>query len=82
MAEIVQPDDALVELLRRGDLSVARQYWVENLGGKPVAKHGVQAIAIGQASPLDVEWKIGPLNPTKLQTSDKFSSHLSGTRAA
>ncbi len=82
LAEIVQPDDALVELLRRGDLSVARQYWIENLGGKPVAEHGVQAIATGQASPLDVEWKIGPLNPTKLQTSDKFSSHLSGTRAA
>ncbi len=62
LAEIVQPDNTLVDMLRQGDLFTARKHWIENLQGTPLLEYGAKLIASGLASPPDVEWKTGPVS--------------------
>ena len=62
MAEIILPDDEMVFKLSREDYNSARNYWINNLNGKPVVRHGLRLIAEGLVSPADVEWQIGTLS--------------------
>ncbi len=61
ITEIVAPDDALLELLRSGDYTCAKRYWIQELGGQPAIEHGVRLVAQGRVAPTEIEWRIGPL---------------------
>ncbi len=66
MAEFALPDDDMLSHLSNGRYIDARRHWIRNLNGHQVDEHGIRLIAQGLASPVDVEWRIGPLREKPL----------------
>lgn len=61
IAEIVIPDEQLLEYLRCGEYTSARNYWISRLNGQPFAEHAINLMMRGKVAPSDVEPKIGSL---------------------
>lgn len=67
VAEIVVPDDELLEWLKNGDYATAKRHWLNNLKGEPAIEHGIRLIDSGKVAPSDIEWRIGPLEVVESQ---------------
>ena len=53
VAEMIQPDAAYLEYVRRGEPNLARRYWVQELGGIPVQQRVRDLVLAGIVDPLD-----------------------------
>ncbi|WP_200338958.1 GspE/PulE family protein [Rhodovibrio sodomensis] len=61
VAETVQPDDRLMDLVREDHKSEARRHWLENLGGKTMLTNAVLKLTEGVVGPEEVEQNVGVL---------------------
>lgn len=55
VAEVIRPDKGLLDLLQEGP-NASRQpldYWIEELGGKPIEVHLLRRVFAGQVDPID-----------------------------
>ena len=61
VAEIIRPDQKLLDLLCSGERQAAFRYWTEVLGGRTFAHHAVEKIIEGVIDPIQAENRIGRL---------------------
>jgi len=61
VAETIEPDGILLELVSRGMVREADRYWYEHLGGKATVERALVRITRGDLDPRDVEHLIGPI---------------------
>jgi hypothetical protein len=61
VAEIIRPDQKLLDLLCSGERQAAFSYWTEFLGGRTFAHHAVEKIIEGVIDPIQAENRIGRL---------------------
>jgi type II secretory ATPase GspE/PulE/Tfp pilus assembly ATPase PilB-like protein len=59
VAEIIMPDEQLLDLIVSGRRIEAFQYWKEKLGGRTLLDHAVDKIFQGVLDPREVEHKVG-----------------------
>ncbi len=64
VAEVIVPDEAMREMITRGDMTAARRYWrswsdrsaiSENMRGKTVLEHALLKVYRGEVSPMAIE---------------------------
>jgi len=60
-AEILMPDDNVLDLLTTGRRTDALKYWKNELGGKGMDYYGLKFIEMGSADPVEIDRKIGRL---------------------
>ena len=76
MAEIVIPDDEMLDYLSSCNYRKARLHWIENLNGQPAIEHGIQLIAAGKVAPPDIEWYIGSFDEiSPINTNISITNH-------
>jgi type II secretory ATPase GspE/PulE/Tfp pilus assembly ATPase PilB-like protein len=63
IAELVRPDQHLLELLCAGERQSAWEYWTGQLAGKPFRHHALQKIGAGIVDPRQIEAKLCRLGP-------------------
>jgi type II secretory ATPase GspE/PulE/Tfp pilus assembly ATPase PilB-like protein len=61
VAEIVKPDQELLNLLCAGERRAAEKYWLERLNGRTFIHHAFDKIIAGTVDPLQIEARIGKL---------------------
>jgi type II secretory ATPase GspE/PulE/Tfp pilus assembly ATPase PilB-like protein len=61
VAEIVRPDQGLLDVAREHGIPRAREYWMEHRGGKLLADQAIDKIRAGLLDPLVAREFIGPL---------------------
>jgi type II secretory ATPase GspE/PulE/Tfp pilus assembly ATPase PilB-like protein len=63
LAEVVETDSRLMALLRDDKIDQARAYWLSHngLGGLSMLWHALSKVVVGQVSPEDAEFELGPL---------------------
>jgi type II secretory ATPase GspE/PulE/Tfp pilus assembly ATPase PilB-like protein len=63
LAEVVETDSRLMALLRDDKVDQARAYWLSHngLGGLSMLWHALGKVVLGQVSPEDAEFELGPL---------------------
>ncbi|MEM6904167.1 MAG: ATPase, T2SS/T4P/T4SS family, partial [Pseudomonadota bacterium] len=61
VAEVLLPDDAFMEYMKREDKLAARRHWVENLNGITMMGHGILKAKAGVCSTYEIERMLGPL---------------------
>ena len=63
LAEVIEADSRIMELLRDNRLDEARAYWLspQGMNGITILWHGLEKIRRGEVSPQDVEFETGPL---------------------
>lgn len=61
VAEIIRPDQTLLDFLCVGERQAARRYWLGQLQGKGFSHHAVEKIAAGVVDPLQAEYRLGRL---------------------
>ncbi len=63
LAEVVETDSRLMALLRDDKIDQARAYWLSHngLGGLSMLWHALSKVVLGQVSPEDAEFELGPL---------------------
>lgn len=63
LAEVVETDSRLMALLRDDKIDQARAYWLSHngLGGLSMLWHALNKVVVGQVSPEDAEFELGPL---------------------
>jgi type II secretory ATPase GspE/PulE/Tfp pilus assembly ATPase PilB-like protein len=62
IAEIIRPDQKLLDLLCGGERQAAQRYWSATLGGKTFFHHVFEKIAEGVIDPVQAEYKIGKIS--------------------
>lgn len=62
VAEIIRPDQKLLDLLCVGERHAAQRYWAATLGGRTFADHAIEKIADGVIDPIQAEYKVGKLS--------------------
>ncbi|OFW84169.1 MAG: hypothetical protein A2018_06600 [Alphaproteobacteria bacterium GWF2_58_20] len=58
-AEIIMPDDKILELLTTGRKMDALRYWLDELHGKDMMHYALKLIAAGLVDPVEIDRKIG-----------------------
>lgn len=61
VAEIILPDQKLLDLLRDDKSDEARDYWLKEMKGISILDHGIQKIANGEVDPRDIDSRVGSL---------------------
>ncbi|MBN6739495.1 Flp pilus assembly complex ATPase component TadA [Acidithiobacillus sp. MC6.1] len=61
VAEIVRPDQTLLDIARRDGIPAARRYWLKARGGKLIADAAIEKIVAGILDPVVAREFIGPL---------------------
>ncbi len=61
VAEIVRPDQTLLDIVRKEGIPAARRYWLKARGGKLIADAAMEKIAAGVLDPVVAREFIGPL---------------------
>jgi len=61
VAEVVEPDDTLLELADRDLRRLAHRYWLEHRKGRTMLEVAIERAAGGEIDPNDVERIIGPI---------------------
>jgi type II secretory ATPase GspE/PulE/Tfp pilus assembly ATPase PilB-like protein len=61
IAEIIRPDQKMLDLLCAGERQAAQCYWQDCLGGRAFAQHAIEKIADGLIDPIQAEYKVGKL---------------------
>ncbi len=69
VAEVLLPDDGLMELMKQEKKVAARQHWVQNLNGITMMGHGILKIKAGVCSPYEIERMLGPLELDQARVS-------------
>ena len=64
IAELVSPDQHLLELLCAGERQTAVDYWRESLAGQPFQMHALQKIEAGIVDPGQIEARVCRLTTT------------------
>jgi len=62
IAEIIRPDQRLLDLLCAGERQDAHRYWTANLGGRPFSHHAIEKIIAGVIDPIQAEYRVGKLS--------------------
>jgi type II secretory ATPase GspE/PulE/Tfp pilus assembly ATPase PilB-like protein len=62
IAEIIIPDEMMLEFFRDGKDTEAMLYWKNNLNGKTAAEHGLNKVRDGLVDPFDYESKMGHID--------------------
>lgn len=63
IAEIIRPDQRLLELMVSGERQSAFDHWIGALDGWPLRRHAIAKIRNGEVDPLHIEHKLGRLVP-------------------
>ncbi|MBV6633725.1 MAG: Flp pilus assembly complex ATPase component TadA [Alphaproteobacteria bacterium] len=63
VAEIIMPDQRLMNYLRDGDTGTARAYWTQKLSGFTMHDHALTHVARGIIAPEEYEALLGPMRP-------------------
>jgi type II secretory ATPase GspE/PulE/Tfp pilus assembly ATPase PilB-like protein len=63
VAEIIRPDQRLLELMVSGERQSAYDHWLGELRGWPMSQHVLSKIRTGELDPVQVEQKLGRLRP-------------------
>jgi type II secretory ATPase GspE/PulE/Tfp pilus assembly ATPase PilB-like protein len=66
VAEIIIPDDEILEAIGQGDDNRAWQIFLRN-GGKSVLDYGIDKMKMGICDPIDIEEKLGRVNTPRMQ---------------
>jgi type II secretory ATPase GspE/PulE/Tfp pilus assembly ATPase PilB-like protein len=61
VAEIIRPDERLLDLLCGGERVAARRYWLDTMQGRTFAHHAAEKIVAGTIDPLQAEYRLGRL---------------------
>jgi type II secretory ATPase GspE/PulE/Tfp pilus assembly ATPase PilB-like protein len=61
LAEIIRPDQKLLDLLCLGERQAAQRYWLTVLNGRTLLHHAIEKMIEGILDPIQVERKIGKL---------------------
>lgn len=61
VAEIVRPDQTLLDIAREKGIPEARRYWLKYRGGKVIADHAIEKIVAGLVDPQVARDFVGPL---------------------
>jgi type II secretory ATPase GspE/PulE/Tfp pilus assembly ATPase PilB-like protein len=61
VAEIIRPDQKLLDLLCAGERQAALRYWIDTLGGRTFTHHAIEKITDGIIDPIQAEYKVGKL---------------------
>lgn len=84
VAEVINPDVKLFELIGKGDRQGAIDYWIKEQRGMNMRSVAILAVINGQVDPLDAERVVGPLtmdiiNDDNSMTVSEISALVSGT---
>ena len=63
VAEIIMPDQRLMNYLKEGDSGTARAYWTQKLSGFTMHDHALTHVARGVIAPEEYEALLGQLRP-------------------
>ncbi|WP_158240725.1 GspE/PulE family protein [Telmatospirillum siberiense] len=61
VAEIIRPDQTLLDLLCAGERQDAYRYWMDRLGGREFSHHAIEKIIEGVIDPVQAEYRLGKL---------------------
>ncbi|RJF92124.1 GspE/PulE family protein [Noviherbaspirillum saxi] len=61
VAEVIAPDAQFFEYIRAGEKLQAREYWLNELGGKTLVQHAIDKVAAGIIDPQMAEKAVGRL---------------------
>lgn len=61
VAEVVEPDSILLELIASGNRRIATRYWLEHRGGRSILEVAMERVQAGLVDPRDVRENIGPI---------------------
>ncbi len=59
VAEVILPDQTLLDLLVAGDRTAGEAYWRGQLNGKTMMDHGLDKVVLGEVDPIELEAKVG-----------------------
>ncbi|MDR3438185.1 ATPase, T2SS/T4P/T4SS family [Telmatospirillum sp.] len=62
VAEIIRPDQKLLDLLCLGERQEALRYWLSSLVGRPFSHHALEKISEGLIDPIQAEYRIGKIS--------------------
>lgn len=62
VAEIIRPDQTLLDLLCAGERDAAQRYWKDHLGGRDFSRHAIEKIIDGAIDPVQAEYRLGRLS--------------------
>lgn len=62
IAEIIRPDQKLLDFLCAGERQAAQRYWTETLGGREFFRHAIEKITDGVIDPVQAEYRVGKLS--------------------
>lgn len=89
VAEIIMPDQRLMNYLKEGDSGTARAYWTQKLQGFTMHDHALTHVARGIIAPEEYEALLGPIRPpsnpafiAKLKKSNEAPSGKSAARSS
>ncbi len=61
LAEVIYPDETLMDIFRMDKRAEAKKYWVEELGGMSMMEHAISKMKEGVMSPGEIERVAGPI---------------------
>lgn len=79
VAEIIVPDDEILEAIGRGDDNRAWQIFLRK-GGKSVLDYGIDKMKLGICDPIDIEEKLGRVNTPRFIKEETSSLEINKSK--